>query len=190
MGRAFYQRRLEELVARRNRADEQIQHWTRAWVSQVVRMQPFALRLRHFVVVTDERVLLVPVRFWTRRPAKRFGSLDITHIDVSNVRQRELRKLRVEVRGQAPLLLQFGRGRRDRVVARWLLEGPPGEASGATISEHPLGQDSTSAPVSASGASKLPSSTSDTYSDGETDVESAGETTDPPEPSSPTEAAQ
>lgn len=190
MGRAAYQRRLERLVERRDLPDEQIRHWTRAWVSQVVRVQSFALRIRHFVVVTDDRVLLVPVRYWTRRPAKRYTLLDTAHIDVTEVGDRELRKLRVDVRGKAPLLLHFGGRRRDRAVARWLLEGPQGEANAPAAPRPFVTPDSDSFHVSGSNAATAPTSTSSALGTvAEAGLEPAGTATDPPD-ASPTEATQ
>lgn len=119
MGVAADERRIRTLTRSRLLPGEQIVAVGRAWVSRAGPAHAFALRLRQVVVVTDRRLLLYGVGYWTRRPRRRVLDARLDEVAVHDRSRGRRRELHVGRAGERrPLVLQLGRGAAaDRVVA-------------------------------------------------------------------------
>jgi hypothetical protein len=138
------ERRLRRIVEPGLEPEERIRAWSRAWVSRPGRLPAvLAVRLRHVVAVTDRRVLLVPVRYWTRRPQHRAVHIALAGLDVRDAGAR--RELELVPLDGPPTRLDVGTAARGREVADALLTyGPehrdPRLPSGDRTSEHGTGR--------------------------------------------------
>lgn len=120
MPEAADERRVRRIVGPGLEPDERIRAWCRAWVSRLGQLPAvLAVRLRHVVVVTDRRIFLVPVRYWTRRPRRRFSHMELAPLEVRDVGAR--REIELVPSDGLVTRLDVGRRERGRRVADVLL---------------------------------------------------------------------
>ncbi len=111
MSRGRTEERLHHLAGRRLEPDEAILLWARAWYSRCVRLQPLAARYRDVVVLTDRRLLMYEVGFFTRRPKRRVLADRLDELTVEDVSAAgDASAVRFSKPGHRAMLLEFGRG--------------------------------------------------------------------------------
>jgi hypothetical protein len=111
MSRGRTEARLQHLVEQRLEPEERIVGWARVWYSRTARPQALAARYRDIVVLTDRRLLMYEVGYFTRRPRRRVlaDRLDeLTVEDVSTAPERA--RLRFSKPAHRTMLLEFDRG--------------------------------------------------------------------------------
>jgi hypothetical protein len=121
MSRRRTDARIRRLAAKRLEPDEAIVGWARVWYSRAVRLQVFAARYRDIVVLTDRRLMLFEVGWFTRVPRRRVLADrldDLTVEDVSRV--GDVTTVRFAKAGHRSMLLHFDRGD-DAALGRSLL---------------------------------------------------------------------
>jgi hypothetical protein len=85
--------------------------WARAWHSRAVRLQGLAARYRDIAVLTDRRLMLYEVGWFTRRPRRRVLADRLDELTVEDVsRSGNAGKLRFSKAGHRAMLLEFGQG--------------------------------------------------------------------------------
>jgi hypothetical protein len=120
MREAVDERRVRRIVEPALEPDERIRTWCRAWVSRLGHLPAvLAVRIRHLVVVTDRRVFLVPVRYWTRRPRRRFTHMELAPLEVRDAGAR--REIELVPSDGPGTRIAVGRQDRGRGVADALL---------------------------------------------------------------------
>jgi hypothetical protein len=108
--RGLAARRLRELATPRLEGGEELLAWTRVWVSRDGKVAGvLAARTRDFAVLTNHRLMLWSIGFFTRRPRRRVLTDRLTDLTVDDIGRVPYRCLRVRAFARRALRFEFGR---------------------------------------------------------------------------------
>jgi hypothetical protein len=136
MSREATEQRLRSPAIGRLEPGEEIVVWCRAWVSKARSLQPLAPRWRDVVVLTDRRLLLFGVGYFSRRPRRRVLADRLDELALADIGTHPGRGLRCARPGRAPMLLELGTDPWSRKLSQELQdragrEDPPADEDSA-----------------------------------------------------------
>lgn len=111
-------RRLRQLAAARLEGGEELLGWTRVWVSRDGRFAGvLGARTRDFAVLTNHRLMLWSIGFFTRRARRRVLTDRLSDLTVDDIGRVPYRRLRVRAFARPALRFEFGRREPARAFA-------------------------------------------------------------------------
>ena len=121
--------RLRNLITPQLDDGEQLEAWTRAWISRDGQYNwLLGSRHRDFVVLTDRRLMLWSCGFFTRRPLRKVFDERFPRLAVEDTGRTPLRRLQVTGFQRKPLRFDLGRGPDSAEVATALVAPKEGDA--------------------------------------------------------------